>query len=483
MRWAPMQTTSVSRTHNLLVLSDVHLGSELVFHVRPNAPRRTALSERRDRDLAALLDWYREQPVGEKPWRLLIGGDFIDFAGMSVMTPGEGIHTQPTAEELVHGLGGAEDHALAKLRLVLRHHELVMRALAAFVAAGNDLVIVRGNHDVDWHWEQVQDEFRRGLAEHARVDSKQIEFAPWFYYEEGLIYLEHGHQYDAYCSYDHVLHPVSPKDPLRTTRSLSDVLLRYVVRPTRGMTEGGHDAMSALDYFRFAFSLGISGSLALAARFVRANRALYALWREHVCEAAAWVRREHERKMQALSQAGQISLERLRELARLQRPPVTRSLGAIVTGMMLDQVLFVAILALAGGLTLAWLEHWPIMLPGSLSFMLLSSWARRTWLVRRAVEPSAELRERSALIARLFPAAFVVMGHTHLPEIQAAGPQSTYINLGAWAEEETLDGLAPALPATRTHLVIVHAAPAATAQLLTWSGDAPQPFERVARAT
>src|SRR5688572_9484826 len=65
------------KTHNLLVLSDVHLGSELIFHVRPDAPRRTGVSERRDRDLIALLDWYRSHPVGQRPWRLLIGGDLI----------------------------------------------------------------------------------------------------------------------------------------------------------------------------------------------------------------------------------------------------------------------------------------------------------------------------------------------------------------------------------------------------------------------
>ena len=70
--------------HNLLVLSDVHLGSDLVQHCRPGAPLRSAASSRRDRDLAALLDWYRARPVEGRPWRLVIAGDLVDFVGMSV---------------------------------------------------------------------------------------------------------------------------------------------------------------------------------------------------------------------------------------------------------------------------------------------------------------------------------------------------------------------------------------------------------------
>jgi UDP-2,3-diacylglucosamine pyrophosphatase LpxH len=465
-----------AKTHNLLVLSDVHLGSELVFHVRPDAPRRTGSSERRDRDLIALLDWYRSKPVEQRPWRLLIGGDLIDFTGMSVSSQAAEIVTELTAEELAHGLGGAVDHAMAKLRMVLAHHADVMIALAKFVAAGNQLVIVPGNHDADWHWAELQSEFRERLAELGAFSADQVQFAPWFYYEEGLIYLEHGHQYDAYCSHDHVLHPVSPKDPKRTTSSLSDVLVRYVVRPTRGMTEGGHDRMGALDYLRFGLSLGASGTARLAHRFARANRALFELWREHVSEAAQWAQREHERKMRALSDATRISFERLRELAGLHRPPLTRSLSALAAGMMLDQIAVALASSVAFALVFVWTAHWGIALGSSLLVFALLSVARRTWFARQTVEPSAELRQSSARVSRLFPAPFVVMGHTHLPEVEAAGPGSTYVNLGAWTEEETADGSSPALPATRTHFVLVHREQGASAELLTWEHGAPQPF-------
>jgi hypothetical protein len=95
-----------------------------------------------------------------------------------------------------------------------------LRSLARFVAAGNTLVVVRGNHDVDFHWTPVQEAFTALLAGYAATTAGSVEFADWFYYEEGRVYIEHGHQYDAYCSYDHVLHPVLPSDPRRSQPSL-----------------------------------------------------------------------------------------------------------------------------------------------------------------------------------------------------------------------------------------------------------------------
>src|SRR5262249_37094228 len=156
----------------------------------------------RDRQLAALFDWYREHPHGGRPWRLIIAGDFVDFVGMSVSPPTTKLSTPLDEDDVSLGLGGAEDHTIYKLRCVARRHHAVFEGLARFIAAGNTLVVVRGNHDVDFHWPKVQDEFVRQLATHARIERGCVEFSPWFYYEEGRVFVEHGHQYDHYCSYE-----------------------------------------------------------------------------------------------------------------------------------------------------------------------------------------------------------------------------------------------------------------------------------------
>src|SRR5690606_38639798 len=84
--------------------------------------------------------------------------------------------------------------------------------------------------------------------------------------------------------------------------------------------------------------LGARGTVTLGRRFGSAVGALLSLWREHTSEAATWVRAEHERKLQLLAEAGQISLIRLRALAALQRPPATKSLVKLIASVMLDRI-------------------------------------------------------------------------------------------------------------------------------------------------
>jgi hypothetical protein len=129
-------------------------------------------------------------------------------------------------------------------------------------------------------------------------------------------------------------------------------------------------------------------------------------------------------------------------------------------------------------LIVLWLDHRGMAAACGAGLVLGLMLLRRIWLVREGVEPSSMLRERASRVARLFPSAVVVMGHTHLPEVRASSERSTYFNLGAWAEEETPEGRSPALPATRTHLVLTRQATAdATAQLMTWDAGRPRPFQ------
>ncbi|HVW28274.1 MAG TPA: metallophosphoesterase [Polyangiaceae bacterium] len=455
--------------HNLLVLSDVHLGSDLVHCAQPDAPLRDGTDDQRDVQLAALFDWYREHPHGGRKWRLVIAGDFVDFVGMSVPAPSAKLWTPLDADDIALGLGGAEDHTIYKLRCVARRHRAVFEALARFIAAGNTLVVVRGNHDVDFHWPSVQDEFVRQLSLHARLERGTVEFSPWFYYEKDRVFVEHGHQYDPYCSYDHVLEPLSPSDPRRSSRSLSDILLRHVVRPTRGLLQTGHESHGLSDYVAFGLRLGLRGAGDLLARFLGAVARAFAMWREHASEGARRLRQRHEQRMADLAALLDLKLESVRALASLQRPPVTHSFGHLSLAVMLDRILLsllaVAAVALAV-LAFPWAHGLMIAV-----FVCVGLGATAALLsrMRQHIDPSNELRERATRVARLFPAAFVVMGHTHLPEMQASGTEeATYVNLGAWAEDD-MGGVSSA---TRTHFVVhMEDDGRATAELRVWDAE------------
>jgi hypothetical protein len=119
---------------SLLLLSDVHLGSDLNDFGNPI--RR---SRRVDEDLVKLITHYRTVALPNDRWRLVVAGDFIDFVGMAVRAEGVGLATERSDEELEHGLGSAVDHVRVKLRLVSERHGEVFDALAGFVADGHAL--------------------------------------------------------------------------------------------------------------------------------------------------------------------------------------------------------------------------------------------------------------------------------------------------------------------------------------------------------
>jgi UDP-2,3-diacylglucosamine pyrophosphatase LpxH len=477
---------------SLLILSDVHLGNDLNDLSKSPARR----SQRVDLDLASLLDHYRRTPPSGRRWRLVIAGDFIDFIGMAIH-PREGerdLATAPSSEERAHGLGNAADHARLKLRAVVARHRVVFEAIAAFVADGHALTIVHGNHDVEFYWDAVQEELRNVLAHIAAVGAKgangaapaelrqRIEFAPWFYYVGGVAYVEHGHQYDTLCSTDHVMAPLSPRDPRRIARSFSDVLLRWVVRPTSGVPEYGHERMGLGDYVLLGLRLGAGGLVRLAARFFAAVVELFRLHRAHLSEAAITLREEHERRMAALAEATRVGVEKLRALAALQAPPVTRSIEKILASVLLDRLaLFLLTALLVAGLVFvgegrSW--TWVAVAATLVLCRWVLGWLamrRRAWFGEK-LDNDETLLERAGHLARLFPAAFVVMGHTHTPAMRpVAEGAATYVNVGSWHEAES--DSPSAYRAARTHLVIHPAPEGATAEFLAWGAEGPRSFK------
>jgi UDP-2,3-diacylglucosamine pyrophosphatase LpxH len=464
---------------SLLILSDVHLGNDLNDLTNDGSKR----SEVVDADLASLLEHYRRMPPSGARWRLVIAGDLIDFIGMTIRPRGQ-LDTEPSAEERAHGLGNSADHARVKLRAVAERHRIVFRALAEFVAAGHALTIVHGNHDVEFHWDIVKEELRALLVAHASEEiAGRIEFAPWFYYVGGVAYVEHGHQYDALCASDHVLAPLSPADPRRIARTFSDVLLRWVVRPTRGVPEYGHDRMGLADYVMLGVRLGARGLVQLLMRFFGGVFELFRLRRAFLSEAAKAMRAEHERRMAALAVATRLGIEKLRALAALQVPPVTRSIRAILASVLLDRlavglVAAVALVAIAvfgshgkatwismGAVAAAWVA--------TLAYL---SWSRRAFFGDK-LDNDATLVERAGHLAHLFPAAFVVMGHTHSPAmVPVAQGAATYVNLGSWHEAEPKADETSSYRAARTHLVIRPAADGPVAEFLAWGREGPKAF-------
>jgi UDP-2,3-diacylglucosamine pyrophosphatase LpxH len=460
----------------LLVFSDVHLGSDLNEHPLASIRRSPTI----DRDLVALLAHYRKTPPKGNRWRIVVAGDFIDFIGMAIRPRADELSLAPSEEEQEHGLGNAADHARVKVKRVAARHADVFHALASFVADGHALTFVHGNHDVELYWDEVKAEIKAQLwsaAKRTDVDAaafaERIGFNEWFFYDENLAYIEHGHQYDEFCATETFMAPLSPRDPRRIRRGFCDVLLRFVVRQTRGLREHGHDKMGLVDYVHIGTTLGLRGGIRLLVRFIYAVRELFRVRSEYFLEPARALREEHERRMGLLAEATRIGVDRLRALAALQVPPVTASISGILASVLLDRlaVALACSIALVVTALVAGVRHGNFWYAGA---CIAVAWllAHRYLSRRRKVDPDELLVERAAHLSRLFPAAFVVMGHTHVPLRVPVSQATTYINVGSWAEEEEAGERASMrVLAARTHLVIDHGESGPTAQFLRWSPD------------
>jgi len=456
----------------LLVLSDVHLGSDLNDHPQPEGFGKRSVKV--DRDLVRMIDHYRRtKPRGDR-WRIVFAGDFIDFIGIAILPKDHALATEPSVEEREHGLGNAADHAIEKMRRVGARHADVFAAIAAFLAEGNAMTVVHGNHDVELHWEEVQNEMRAIIAMHAPVNeeedvARRIDFAPLFFWAEGVAYIEHGHQYDAMCANEHPMLPVSPLDPRRIARGFCDVLLRFVVRPTRGLREHGHEKMGIFGYLAFGMALGVRGLLGLGVAFARAVIEMFRLRREWIGDAAKKIRREHRRRVVRFARARQIQLRRLDALFALQERPVIQSIRGILGSVLLDRLALglaaIMVLAVVGAFAV---HHYTLWFAAA---AVIAAWAiGHRWLAKqRKIDPDDQLKERAAHLATLFPAAFVVMGHTHVPLELPIADGARYINVGSWSEEE--DQGDAAYRAARTHLVIHVEEGTPVAEFLTWESE------------
>jgi len=466
---------------NYLLFSDVHLGADLVQHARPWTASRLREELRIDRELSAMLDHYRQRRHDDQPWRLIIAGDLVDFMGMSIAAAhDQPVETPLTAEERSHGLGSTRDHVVYKMRAVAARHDLVFRKLAEFVAEGHSLVLVRGNHDVDFYWPTAREAFVQALVERApgsleepivrQMFESRIEFRHWFYYVEGLLYVEHGHQYDETCSYHNVLMPLSPRDPRRIAFSFSDILMRYVVHPTKGLGTSGHDDMKLFDYVRMAFAMGIAGAAKLGYRFGRAVGAMLRSWREHLSVHAQAMRAEQEQKLHVLGERLRLGTDKLRALTDLWAKPVTSGFFPILRTVFLDLASAIAASALlVVGLLATNVVPATYVAPLAAALGVgIYAWMKAS----RVLDPVGALRKGADRVATLMPARFIVMGHTHVPVMETIVEGVTYINLGGWAVDD-LDKVGVVEAASCTHLVIRHMDGVPHAELRAWGTDGP----------
>jgi UDP-2,3-diacylglucosamine pyrophosphatase LpxH len=408
-----------------VVISDVHLGADLVQHVRPWTQDVLRRPSAIDAPLVAMLGHIQQRRAEDVPLRLVIAGDFLELVGMSILPESRSSSSRSRAERR-WGIGRGEVQTVLKMQAIGARHPEVMRALGQFVLCGHSIIVLRGNHDEDLYWPSAQAAFIDALADQQPAESgprvggggvsvrdaiaARVHFAPWFFLDRG-VYIEHGHRYDAMSSRRWFCAPTSfargsqaeHDNTDEIVDTLGDVLIRRVINPTRDMRVHGHEGETLEAWLRYLHALGAVQSARL---IVRAAGCVWWWARQRTAIGANCIRagdagalaREHEEVCREQARIWGLSMEAIERLAGLTAEPATCSVRALRRA-----------LSPRGGLS--------------------------TVLARAAQSVVA--------ICNDHPLQWVVMGHTHQPVHRAlraargSGDSTVrYLNTGHWGPYE-----------------------------------------------
>jgi UDP-2,3-diacylglucosamine pyrophosphatase LpxH len=194
---------------NILVVSDLHFGEELLPGASVDRKRAVELGATAFREF---LHYHAARRSNGRPWRLVIAGDLFDF--MSVVVPGSPQLPALTADERRFGVGRGVRAGVERMARICNEHRPLLIELGRFAAAGHTIDIVVGNHDVELLEPEVVAELEKRLRAAGASERAmgRIKVVPWFVYEPGVAWIEHGHVYDEGCSFEFNLAPTDPKD-------------------------------------------------------------------------------------------------------------------------------------------------------------------------------------------------------------------------------------------------------------------------------
>jgi UDP-2,3-diacylglucosamine pyrophosphatase LpxH len=414
---------AMGRQRHTVVISDVHLSE-----AEPGDDAWLRYRQRRffpDDDFAQLASLMMGRLRDGERLELVFDGDLIEFEGPKVIDGQSRFDDMPRTEI----------EAVDVLSRIVRDHPVFFTAVARVAAAGHQVVFVAGNHDVQLSFPAVQVTLRRAIAELLPSEptvGEHVSVQPWFYQTDDRVHVEHGHQYDAYCSFRDPLHPL-------------DVDGREI-QPTVGSLAFRH-LVSRMGYFNAyderSFMLSVPRYLAHWARYYLFTRRSLALtWFRGALKVVAEVIRSRPRRQVLATIREQAALARatyakmlaldakaLARHAELFAEPADEAPHRVVREMRLDHTAL-AVVGVAGLVTAAFKPR---------IGLLMALGALVVGVAQEIIAPKqpihASYRKVDAVassIAKIYDARAVVFGHTHVPHCSVEDGV-VLANAGSWA--------------------------------------------------
>jgi len=426
----------INAQRDLLVIGDVHL--------HENTPESTV------QDLTHLFSRFTNGGIPhDRPHRAVLAGDFFDFPMMKFV-PGPSDAPFPVSKrETRFGLDATGDKAAWKLEQLAEKHGLLFSAMARFVACGNEMVFVPGNHDEEILFSEVQECLRRLLGDdgtkeaEGREDNGQrhaVRFTPWFYHEPGFIFVEHGHFYDSDNVPQEKLRPCPLTNGSGIEPSMGSLVTRYLLTILDGYdSRGDSDKTPWPLLVKVLRSMGIRAPITIYRYYAMAAKVLKMTrdrkkkpWQEPLV---------NDGKARDLGVTG----SQLRRLLSFTATPTTDSLRRVMGRLYLDRsaafaafviTLLLLVPNLGSGRT--WGMGLPVLSLGVLLFTMRNGnlfGNRNDVACRKAAEGIRDVLDTPC----------VVMGHAHRAERVESkaqdGTKWTFLNTGSFDDPQGTESM------------------------------------------
>ncbi len=202
-----LNLSDFSQASHTIVVSDIHLADAEPPHpTNPLWKRFKRPAHFVDRTFRKFLDWVQAQAA--HPIELILNGDIFDFDSVMAL-PKDGRFRMSWLERR-RGLASEEPKSRFKIAVILKDHDIWRQSIRDFIRAGNRVVFVIGNHDMELHWPGVQRDIL-DLLELKGEERDRVRFCEWFYVSNRDTLVEHGNQYDTYSVCPNPVNPLIRK--------------------------------------------------------------------------------------------------------------------------------------------------------------------------------------------------------------------------------------------------------------------------------
>ncbi|MEZ0392922.1 MAG: hypothetical protein ACAH59_11950 [Pseudobdellovibrionaceae bacterium] len=387
-----------------------------------------------DEVFASFLRHLSEKSKGE-PVELILNGDIFDFD--SVMSRPE----KPTFRfhwlEEKRGLYPRPERSKFKIQVILKHHAQWVQALRTFILQGNHAVFVIGNHDLELHFPDVQEEILTALD--LGTERERVRFCEWFYISNQDTLIEHGNQYDPYCMCEDPVNPFIQGYNYKSIRlPFGNLACRYILNGMGFFNPHveSNFIMSLREYVAFFFKyIWRAQPLLIWDWFFGAMATLVVSLSDRLLTPIKDPLKIED-KVNQISAKSNAEPRMVRELKELSDPPATTNPFLIARELWLDRafLIMIAFLCVFELMILAkqffdvsffW-AFIPLMM--LLPFFLFYS-KSVTSLVSSFKEPDERILASASAITKVNR---IIYGHTHLIRHEMIGAVE-HLNSGCWS--------------------------------------------------